>query len=162
MFISAARLIASQIHYPSIWSLGSATLCAAAVAQIGYRLFTEVREKKGNLSAEWTQREVARMTFFSLCAFNIVPYTAVFGAATFLLHSYFSFFEEEHYDLSYLIIDYSLQALYFGKRVGEQIVEYTKSTPPFFSLKEKETWVMVAAIVTIFAFIQIHRATVCV
>src|SRR4051812_7153607 len=139
MFINAARFAFSRIHYPTMWAVGSAALCVTVTAQIAYRLFTQLRNPTQVAASWWIQREVARMTFFSLCALNIVPYTAVLRAATFLVHSYYSIlFKKDTYDLSILIA-------FCSKEAGQAIYNYFKDTPSIIFLEEKETWIAVAA-----------------
>lgn len=151
MFISAARHIASQIHYPTLVSLGGAAVCASAAAQIAYNFFTKMRSSKDPLPSEWTQREIARMTFFSICALNVVPYTAALGGATFVLHSFIYLLlnkTEDQYDLSFFIVHYGIE-------IGKMLRDFFTKTPSIISLNTKETWTVVAAIVTIFVLIQL-------
>lgn len=146
--MSINAIYSAVTYYPSVFSLCGGLICAAAAAEIAHRLFTAMQDET-QPSQDHIRQEAGRAIFFSLCATNLVPYTAFLGGLIFYLHSWITLLwdkthKQEAYTLSAFLVIGTVEtakALWpYLLSLAERTYLLLSKSPSIISLKEKEVW----------------------
>ncbi len=139
-------------YCPTLWPLTGGLVCVTAAAEIGYRLLRDLNSKT-RPSTDQLYEEAGRFLLFSLCATNIVPYSAVLGGTIFYLHSCVKMWQNPNkmYQFSLLLAG---GTWYLLETVGPQVLKFLQGGPSIISLEKKDVWKVVAVLTAAIFFIK--------
>jgi hypothetical protein len=104
-------------NYPTYLSLGGAALCGAGAIEMAARIPKDIAIR----DADNLSKDLAGALFYGLCAANIVPYTAVAGAALFTVWS-IGTLDERHAYKTMQAVDWTLNKV--DKHIAMPLVNH--------------------------------------